>query len=125
MAVQSKAFAAGNRAMTIKGGVAVIAHQASANPMYGSVGLELLAAGMAPQQALDFMVRADDGRDNRQVAILDIQGRSAAWTGRARTTGRAIVRRQLLCPGQHPGWGSDGRGLRNRSNRQRVRWPNG
>ncbi len=82
MAVQSKAFAAGNRAMTIKGGVAVIAHQASANPMYGSVGLELLAAGMAPQQALDFMVRADDGRDNRQVAILDMQGRSAAWTGK-------------------------------------------
>ena len=81
MAVQSKAFAAGNRAMTIKGGVAVIAHQASANPMYGSVGLELMATGMAPQQALDFMLRADEGRDNRQVAILDMQGRSAAWTG--------------------------------------------
>ena len=82
MAVQSKAFAAGNRAMTIKGGVAVIAHQASANPMYGSVGLELLASGMSPQQALDFMVRADEGRDNRQVSILDMQGRTAAWTGK-------------------------------------------
>lgn len=81
MAVQSKAFAAGNRAMTIKGGVAVIAHQASANPMYGTVGLELLATGMNPQQALDFMLRADEGRDNRQVAILDMQGRTAAWTG--------------------------------------------
>jgi uncharacterized Ntn-hydrolase superfamily protein len=83
MAVQSKAFAAGNRAMTIKGGVAVIAHQASANPMYGSVGLELIATGMAPQQALEFMLRADEGRDNRQVAILDMQGRSAAWTGQS------------------------------------------
>jgi uncharacterized Ntn-hydrolase superfamily protein len=81
MAVQSKAFAAGNRAMTIKGGVAVIAHQASANPMYGAVGLELIATGMAPQQALEFMLRADEGRDNRQVAILDMQGRTAAWTG--------------------------------------------
>jgi uncharacterized Ntn-hydrolase superfamily protein len=81
MAVQSKAFAAGNRAMTIKGGVAVIAHQASANPMYGTVGLELLATGMPPQQALEFMLRADEGRDNRQVAILDMQGRTAAWTG--------------------------------------------
>ena len=83
MAVQSKAFAAGNRAMTIKGGVAVIAHQASANPMYGAVGLELIATGMAPQQALDFMLRADEGRDNRQVAILDMQGRTAAWTGKS------------------------------------------
>jgi uncharacterized Ntn-hydrolase superfamily protein len=44
MAVQSKAFAAGNRAATIERGLAVIAHQASANPMYGTVGLELLAA---------------------------------------------------------------------------------
>jgi uncharacterized Ntn-hydrolase superfamily protein len=79
--VQSKAFAAGNRAVTIKGGVAVIAHQASANPMYGAVGLELLGAGMTPQQALDMMVRSDEGRDNRQVSILDAQGRTASWTG--------------------------------------------
>jgi uncharacterized Ntn-hydrolase superfamily protein len=82
MGVQSKAFAAGNRAMTIKGGAAVIAHQASANPMYGSIGLELLATGMSPQLALDFMLRSDEGRDNRQVSILDAQGRTAAWTGR-------------------------------------------
>jgi uncharacterized Ntn-hydrolase superfamily protein len=81
MAVQSKAFAGGNRAMTIKGGVAVIAHQASANPMYGSIGLELLGAGMTPQQALDMMVRSDEQRDRRQVAILDAHGRTAAHTG--------------------------------------------
>ena len=81
MGVQSKAFGAGNRAMTIKGGVAVIAHQASANPMYGAIGLELLVTGMPPQQALEYMLRSDEGRDNRQVAILDAQGRSAAWTG--------------------------------------------
>lgn len=82
MGVQSKAFGAGNRAMTIKGGLAVIAHQASANPMYGAVGLELLGRGMTPEQALEFMVRADEGRDSRQVAILDAQGRTAAWTGK-------------------------------------------
>ena len=81
MAVQSKAFAGGNRAMTIRGGVAVIAHQASANPMYGAIGLELLGAGMAPEQALAMMVRSDEGRDRRQVAILDAQGRTAAFTG--------------------------------------------
>jgi uncharacterized Ntn-hydrolase superfamily protein len=82
MGVQSKAFAAGNRAMTIKGGLAVIAHQAAANPMYGEVGMELLAKGMTPQQALDFMLRADEGRDNRQVSILDVEGRSASWSGK-------------------------------------------
>lgn len=82
MAVQSKAFAAGNRAITVKGGLAVIAHQAAANPMYGTLGLELLRAGLTPQQALDQLIRSDEGRDSRQVTILDAQGRTATWTGR-------------------------------------------
>ena len=81
MAVQSKTLAVGSRTITIKGGVAVVAHQSASNPMYGAIGLELLAAGMSPQQALDQMLRGDEGRDSRQVAILDINGRSAAFTG--------------------------------------------
>src|SRR5207247_2607824 len=80
-AVQSKAFAAGNRAVHIKSGLGVIAHQASANPMYGEIGFELLRAGLTPQQALDMMLRSDEGRDSRQVAILDVQGRTASWDG--------------------------------------------
>src|SRR5256884_5370588 len=79
--VQSKAFAPGNRAVHVKGGVGVIAHQAAANPMYGELGLKLLEAGMAPQEALDFMLRADAGRESRQVSILDAQGRGATFTG--------------------------------------------
>ena len=81
LGVQSKAFAVGSRVITIKGGVAVVAHQAASNPLYGVIVLDMLLAGMTPQQALDVAVRADDGRDRRQVAVLDIQGRTAAWTG--------------------------------------------
>jgi uncharacterized Ntn-hydrolase superfamily protein len=81
MAVQSKAFAVGNRTVTGKGGLVVLAHQASSNPMYGALAVHLVQAGMSPQDALDQIVRSDNGRDNRQVAILDIQGRGAAWTG--------------------------------------------
>ena len=83
MGVQSKALAAGSRTMTIKGGVAAIAHQSQSNPMYGSLGLELLATGMTPQQALELMLRGDKGRETRQVAIIDATGRTAAWTGSA------------------------------------------
>ncbi len=83
MAVQSKALATGSRAISIKGGVAVIAHQSQANPMYGTLGIELLTAGMSPQQALELMLRSDEGRDTRQVAIVDSSGRTAAWTGTA------------------------------------------
>jgi hexosaminidase len=81
MAVQSKTLAVGSRTITIRGGLAVIAHQSSSNPMYGALGMELLTTGMSPQQALDMMIRGDDGRDSRQVAILDATGRTAAWTG--------------------------------------------
>ena len=81
MAVQSKALATGSRTITIKGGVAVVAHQSQSNPMYGTLGVELLSAGMFPQQALELMLRSDEGRDTRQVAILDASGRTAAWTG--------------------------------------------
>jgi uncharacterized Ntn-hydrolase superfamily protein len=81
MAVQSKTLAVGSRTITIKGGLAVVAHQSASNPMYGVIGLELLAAGMSPQQALDQMLRSDEGRESRQVAILDIHGNTAAFTG--------------------------------------------
>lgn len=76
----SKALAGGNRAWTAKGGVAIIAHQQSANPMYGKLGMELIELGLSPQEALDYVLRADPGRDSRQVAIIDAQGRTAAWT---------------------------------------------
>jgi uncharacterized Ntn-hydrolase superfamily protein len=80
IAVQSKTIAVGARTRGGKGGVAVFAHQSSSNPMYSTLGIELLEAGMTPQQALDMMLRSDEGRDTRQVAILDIQGRTAAFT---------------------------------------------
>ena len=81
MGVQSKAFGAGNRAMTAKGGVAMVAHQASANPMYGPMSIELIERGYSPEEALDQLVRGDEGRDRRQNAIIDIEGRTAVWTG--------------------------------------------
>jgi uncharacterized Ntn-hydrolase superfamily protein len=80
IAVQSKTIAVGARTRGGKGGVAVFAHQSASNPMYSTLGVELLEAGLTPQQALDMMLRSDEGRANRQVAILDIQGRTAAFT---------------------------------------------
>jgi uncharacterized Ntn-hydrolase superfamily protein len=80
MAVHSKTIAVGSRTRGGKGGVAVFAHQSASNPMYSTIGIELLEAGFTPQQALDMMLRSDEGRNSRQVAILDAQGRTAAWT---------------------------------------------
>jgi uncharacterized Ntn-hydrolase superfamily protein len=81
MAVQSKAFAVGNRTVTGKGGLVVLAHQASSNPMYGALAVPLIQAGLTPKEALDQILRSDPDRERRQVAILDIHGAGAAFTG--------------------------------------------
>jgi uncharacterized Ntn-hydrolase superfamily protein len=80
IAVHSKTIAVGSRVRGGKGGVAVFAHQSASNPMYSALGVTLLEAGMTPQQALDMILRGDEGRNSRQVAILDAQGRTAAFT---------------------------------------------
>ncbi len=80
MAVQSRTVAVGSRTRGGKGGLAIFAHQAASSPMFSEMGIPLLEAGMSPQQTLDFLLRADNGGASRQVAIIDIKGRTAAWT---------------------------------------------
>jgi len=82
LGVQSKALSIGNRVVTGKGGVAIVAHQSSSNPMYGKLVIDGIERGMTPQQALEFALRADKEPDRRQVAVIDIQGRSAAETSK-------------------------------------------
>jgi uncharacterized Ntn-hydrolase superfamily protein len=97
LGVQSKAFAAGNRVVTARGGFAVIAHQAVSNPMFGAVGMTLMESGMTPEEALDFMVKGDNGANRRQIAILDFQGRSAAWTGPGASDWKGHKCTELYC----------------------------
>ena len=85
--VTSKAFAGGNGGFSGKGGVAIIAHQAARNPMYGQMGIQLIENGMNPQEALAYLQRADTAPESRQVAILDIQGRSAVYTNGGESSG--------------------------------------
>ena len=54
LGVQSKALSIGNRVVTGKGGVAIVAHQSSSNPMYGKLVIDGIERGMTPQQALEF-----------------------------------------------------------------------
>jgi uncharacterized Ntn-hydrolase superfamily protein len=79
--VASRVLAVGRNGSTFRGGVAVIVHQASSNPYYGRIGMEMLMAGLHPQEVMKRLVRSDEDSASRQVSILDIQGRSAAFTG--------------------------------------------
>jgi uncharacterized Ntn-hydrolase superfamily protein len=62
-------------------GVGVVATQSFLNKSFGLRGLELLKQGKSPEEALMILLSDDDGKDVRQVAILDVQGNIATHTG--------------------------------------------
>jgi uncharacterized Ntn-hydrolase superfamily protein len=79
--VQSQAFNTGAAVPWARPGVGAIATQSFTDRRYGYRGLELLAAGRAPQEALDELRVPDELARLRQVAFIDASGRSAQWTG--------------------------------------------
>ncbi|MFD2517468.1 DUF1028 domain-containing protein [Salinimicrobium flavum] len=79
--VQSHWFSVGSVVAWGRSGVGVVATQSFVNPAYGPRGLDLMAAGYTASEALDSLVALDDGKDYRQVAFLDTEGRTAAHTG--------------------------------------------
>ena len=62
--------------------VGAIATQGQTSVLYGINGLKLLKMGLSPQTALDAMLKEDSEREKRQVAIIDKDGRTAAFTGK-------------------------------------------
>ena len=82
VAVQSKFLAVGSVVPWAKAKVGAIATQAHANTSYGHEGLELMRSDLAAKEALDRLISGDEGREHRQVGLVDSQGRAAAFTGR-------------------------------------------
>jgi uncharacterized Ntn-hydrolase superfamily protein len=81
VAVQSKFLAVGSVVPWAEPEVGAIATQAYANPSYGPNGLTLLRDGLPASEVVERLVAADDGRDQRQVGVVDASGGSASWTG--------------------------------------------
>jgi uncharacterized Ntn-hydrolase superfamily protein len=74
--------AVGSRVPHVEAGVGAIATQAKTNIFYGINGLKLLKAGLFPQAALEAMLNEDPDRESRQVIIIGLEGRTAAFTGK-------------------------------------------
>ncbi|GAA3173168.1 hypothetical protein GCM10010531_28380 [Blastococcus jejuensis] len=81
VATQSQAFAVGNSVPFALPGHGVIATQSMAEPMYGSVGLDLLQGGFTAQEVLTALSSVDPHPSRRQVAVLGVNGDLAAYTG--------------------------------------------
>lgn len=82
VAATSKFFAVGSGVSWAEAGVGAIATQAYTNVTLGREGLRLMRQGASAQDALDQLLRQDEGRDKRQVGIVDSSGRVAAFTGK-------------------------------------------
>jgi uncharacterized Ntn-hydrolase superfamily protein len=61
--------------------VGAIATQSYANPRYGPDGLALLASGCSADEVVERLTSADDGRDQRQLGVVDAAGHGATFTG--------------------------------------------
>jgi uncharacterized Ntn-hydrolase superfamily protein len=83
VAVQSKFLAVGSAVPAAEAKVGAIATQAWANLAYGPDGLRHLRTGASATEVVAALVGNDDGRDHRQVGIVDALGRSATYTGPA------------------------------------------
>lgn len=79
--VQSKFPAVGSIVPWGKAEIGAIATQAWANVSYGPRGLLLLESGMSASDTLNALLADDDGREHRQVGIVDSKGRAVAHTG--------------------------------------------
>ena len=81
IAIASRFFAVGVLCPHLRSGVGALATQALVNPTYAGPGLELLAKGVPPAEVVRMLIAPDEGRESRQLHLMDSQGRSAAHTG--------------------------------------------
>src|SRR5262249_18479040 len=76
-AVASKYPAVGKVVAYARAGVGAFCTQHSHVGKWGERALDLLAAGKLPEEVLGELLHDDPGRDQRQLAIIDMQGRAA------------------------------------------------
>jgi uncharacterized Ntn-hydrolase superfamily protein len=81
VATQSKFLAVGSVVPWAEPGAGAVATQAYANPRYGPDGLELLRDGASAAETVKRLTEADEGREHRQLGVVDARGGSASFTG--------------------------------------------
>src|SRR5579884_868603 len=81
VAVQSKFLAVGSVVPWAEPEVGAVATQAYANPSYGPSGLALLREGLSASEVVERLTSEDEGRDERQLGVVDARGGSATFTG--------------------------------------------
>lgn len=82
VAIASKFFAVGALCPHARS-ASVPSTQALVNPLYAAPALAALAEGMAPALIISQLTADDEGREHRQLHLIDASGTAAAYTGAA------------------------------------------
>jgi uncharacterized Ntn-hydrolase superfamily protein len=81
VAVTTRVPFVGRAVPWVRAGVGAVATQSWTEVEYGPRGLDLLAQGKAPEQVIATLLAGDAGRELRQLGVIDMQGRTASFTG--------------------------------------------
>ena len=81
IAVASKFPCVGAVVPWARAGVGAVATQSWANTSFGPDGLGMMGDGIDAQAALNQLLAADEGREDRQAGFVDGSGRAATFTG--------------------------------------------
>ena len=98
VAVQSHWFAVGQIVPWAEAGVGAVATQSFVDPSYGKLGLDLMRSGRTAEETLHGLLEADSHSSVRQVAIIDVTGRVAAWTGGRDIPAAGHHVPEMMCP---------------------------
>jgi len=82
VAVASKFLAVGSVVPWAEAGVGAVATQSFANTTFGPKGLELMRGGKSAEETIKALTDDDEGRDSRQVGMIDAKGNAATYTGK-------------------------------------------
>src|SRR5260221_2638879 len=82
VAIATRFFAVGALCPHAASGVGALSTQALVNPHYGKQGLELLRAGVPAPEVVKRLTAPDEGREHRQLRVIDAAGRIGQLTGK-------------------------------------------
>src|SRR5438105_8732310 len=81
VAIATRFFAVGALCPHAESRIGALSTQALVNPHYGAQGLKLLRDGVPAEEVVRRLVAPDEGRDQRQLHVIDAAGRIGQHTG--------------------------------------------
>src|SRR5438876_7935480 len=81
VAIATRFFAVGALCPHAESGVGALSTQALVNPHYGAQGLKLLREGVPAGEVVRRLIASDEGREQRQLHVIDAAGRIGQHTG--------------------------------------------